>query len=792
MAMPGKVDKPDEESNGSRSVGSRAGRAIARFRWGVIGCWLLLLVASFFLVPRFEDSLTGPPLDVSGSESEEAGTVLGRNFENSVGEQDLVVFQSETLTVEDPAYRRVVDATLEDIRSLSLVTDVIGPFDRLAQDQVSGDGRVAAAVVNLGGSGKERQRFVPELIRTAEAGATGNVEVYVTGKTPLLADLVRQEREDLNRAERLGLPVALVVLIVASGTLVAGSIPLILAMAGVAVTFGVLGAATVFAGFHFNLFVPNIATMLGLGVGIDYALLIVSRYREERERLPDAAAAVAATLATAGKTVLFSGATVVLSLSGLMLVNAPIFHELAIGAMTAVGVMLAGALTLTPAVLAVLDRRVDRLSVLKWRRGARSTKSKHGFWARWAAVVMRRPVLWTIGSAAALIALAVPAADIELGLNTGTNELNHRAAARGREVLEREFNESAMSPIPLLVMSNDGALDDEQLDAVARLTEEIEADPEVANVISVTSLLDEYAGNHRAATLEAAESILSSTEALGNIVNFDQGRNITVLRVIPYSPPDSGDAQKLVRRLRNDIAPAVVAGENLDVLVGGLSAQIVDISDESQEKLPVVAGVVTAMSFLLLTAAFRSIVLPIKAIMMNMLGIVAAYGLLVFVFQREGDGLFHLTTTQTTQVYLPLLTFAILFGLSMDYEVFLLGRMKEEMDRTGDNRTAVSSGLQHTAGVITSAAAIMIVVFAAFTFARLTEVQQLGFSLAVAVFLDATLVRLVLVPAAMQLLGRWNWWLPSWLDRIVPNIDLGEGGDVPGNRAVETQRAPAR
>ncbi len=214
------------------------------------------------------------------------------------------------------------------------------------------------------------------------------------------------------------------------------------------------------------------------------------------------------------------------------------------------------------------------------------------------------------------------------------------------------------------------------------------------------------------------------------------------------------------------------------MLVGGLSAQIADISDESSRKLPIVAGVVMAMAFVLLAAAFRSLILPLKAILMNALAILAAYGLLVAVFQREDEGILHLTTTGTTQVYLPLLTFAILFGLSMDYEVFLLGRMKEEMDRTGVNEVAIASGVQRTAGVITSAAAIMVAVFAAFTFARLTEVQQLGFSLAVAVLLDATLVRLVLVPAAMRLMGHWNWWFPEWLNRLVPRIDLGEGADV--------------
>lgn len=787
MVTSGGLKEPESNPGSADRLGFRAGKALARLRWVVIACWAVLLAASLFLAPRFEENLTGPPLGVSGSESERAADILKREFDTSFGEQDLVVFQSDTLTVEDPAYQRIVERTLAAIEPMPLVTNVIGPFDPLAQEQVSQDGRVAAAVVSLGGSAKDRQRFVPRLIRTAEAAASQDVRIYVTGRTPLLADLVRQEREDLNRAERLGLPVALVILIIASGTLVAAGIPLLLAMVGVAVTFGVLGAASAFAGLYFNLFVPNIATMLGLGVGIDYALLIVARFREERVRQPDAATAVAVTLATAGKTILFSGGTVLLSLSGLLLVEALIFRELAAGAMTAVAVMLAGALTLTPAVLAVLDQRVERLSIIRWRRQPGHASTGSGFWARWASVIMRRPALWTIGSVAALLALATPAMDIRLGLNTSTNELNDRAAARGRQVLESEFNESEMSPIPVFVVSPDGPLNDDQLDAVARLTTQIEADPEVASVLSVTGILDQFVGNHRAATLQAAESRLSSDERLAELVNFDSGDNVAVLRVVPHSPPDSEDAQQLVKRIRDTIAPGAVGAASVEVLTGGLSSQIVDISDESSRKLPIVAGVVMVMSFLLLVAAFRSLVLPLKAILMNMLAIVAAYGLLVTVFQREGDGLLHLTTTPTTQVYLPLLTFAILFGLSMDYEVFLLGRMKEEMDRTGVNKVAIANGLQHTAGVITSAAAIMVAVFAAFTFARLTEVQQLGFSLAVAVLLDATLVRLVLVPAAMQLMGDWNWWFPGWLNRLVPRIDLGEGGDVGSAPAVKPQ-----
>jgi putative drug exporter of the RND superfamily len=311
---------------------------------------------------------------------------------------------------------------------------------------------------------------------------------------------------------------------------------------------------------------------------------------------------------------------------------------------------------------------------------------------------------------------------------------------------------------------------------VARLTSAVAADGAVADVASVTELLDRYAGNHLAATLEAAARLPEAARALGDVVNLGRGGDVTVVTVVPYAPPDADPATRLVRRIRDTIVPGVVGEAGVEVLVGGFGAQVVDLSDESQEKLPLVGGLVVALSFVLLAVVFRSLALPLKALLMNGLSIGAAYGLLVVVFQRDpGEGILHFTPTGFTQVYLPLLTFAVVFGLSMDYEIFLLGRIKEEWGRTGANEIAVARGLQQTARVITSAAAIMVAVFAAFTFTRLPEVQQLGFSLAAAVLVDATLVRVVLVPAAMRLLGGWNWWFPAWLDRVVPRVDLAEG-----------------
>ncbi|MGH2616713.1 MAG: MMPL family transporter [Thermomicrobiales bacterium] len=756
------------------SVFARLGAFMARHQRLVIAAWSVIVIASVLLVPRFEASLTGPPLDVLGSDSYEAQEILADRFAQPYAEQDLIVFESETLLASDPAYQAVIGGALNRVKELPGVVSVISPYDPRAEGLVSEDGFVATAVVGLSGSNAVRQSLLPRLIVAAESAESEEVRVYVTGRTPLIAELVAQEQEDLARAERLGLPLALLILLISSGAVVAAGLPILLAIVGVTVTFGVLGAVSTVT--EFNLFVPNIASMIGLGVGIDYALFIVNRYREELARGARSERAVMIAATTAGRTVFFSGFTVLLSLAGLILVNARIFRELALGAMTAVAVMVLGALTLMPAVLAMLGPRVNALG-LPGRTQQSVSFGGDRFWGRWARMIMRHPGVWAMAAVAVLLALAAPVTRINLALDTGTGELDQQSAGQGREVLEREFNEGRISPLQVVYVSEDGPLDDADLDAIARLSELLVNDWAVVDVTSVTTLLDRFAGNHTAETLALAASFPQVVEASGDLINIGTGGDIAVIRAVPRWSPDSPGPLELVERVRTTMVPAAFAEQRPDaeVVVGGLSAQIVDISDESLQKLPIVIGLVVVLSFVLLALVFRSIVIPIKAILMNVLGIAAAYGLLVVVFQ-EGAGahLFDFRPTGTIQIYLPLLTFAVLFGLSMDYEVFLLGRIKEEWDRTGDNATAVERGLQRTGAVITAAAAIMVVVFFAFTFARLTEVKSLGFSLATAVFLDATLIRIILVPAAMQLLGTWNWWFPAWLDRRLPRIDLAE------------------
>ena len=741
----------------------------------VVAVWVAVVIGSAILVPRFQTSVTGPPLDVRASDSYRAQEILGTRFDQPFAEQDLIVFESESLVATDPAFQAVIDTALDRVEELPGVVSVIAPIDSPAAEVlVAEEGHVATALVGLSGSNADRQALAPRLTQAAASAATDEVRVYVTGRSPLIAELVAQQQEDLSRAERLGLPLALLILLISSGAVVAAGLPLVLAMSGVIVTFGALGAASTFT--EFNLFVPNIATMIGLGVGIDYALFMVNRFREELARGADSRLAVTTTTGTAGRTVFFSGLTVLLSLAGLLLVEARIFRELALGAMTAVAVMALGALTLVPALLAWFGPRVNALR-LPGRNQQSVSFGGDRFWSRWARMIMQQPRLWATVAVVILLVLAAPVTRLNLALDTGTSDIGQQSAGLGREILEREFNEGRISPLQIVYVSHDGALDDADLDAIARLSELLSNDYAVVEVTSVTTLLDRFVGDHSAETLELAVGFPQVVEASGDLINLGSGGDVTVIRAVPRWSPDSPGPLQLVERIRETMVPNVMAEHdpNAEMLVGGLSAQIVDITAESLRKLPVVVGLVVVLSFALLALVFRSIAIPIKAILMNVLGITAAYGLLVVVFQ-EGAGarLFDFHVTGTTQVYLPLLTFAVLFGLSMDYEVFLLGRVREEWEKTGDNRTAVERGLQRTGAVITAAAAIMVSVFAAFTFARLTEVKTLGFSLAAAVLIDATLIRIILVPAAMQLLGRWNWWFPPWLDRRLPRFDLAE------------------
>ena len=756
----------------------RLGHWCARRRLTVLLVWLVVLIGAGVLVPAFFNRLTGSSLTVYGSSSQRADQLIEQQFDQPIAEDVVVVVHVPGRTVDEPAVRSVISDTASALARDPLVVRVTDPLQQGGESQVSADRSTALLIVGLRGDERARQGAIGDLNEVVESAARDDVQLYLTGSSPINAAVIEQEGKDLSRAEAIGLPVALIVLILAFGTLVAAGLPLVLGIAAIVTAFGLLGAASYVTSF--DVFVQAAVTMIGLAIGIDYALFIVNRYREERATRPDAdnPTIVGATMATSGKAVLFSGITVLISVAGLMLVRAPAFIALAAGVMVTIATMLAATLTLLPAVLGVLGARINKLAVPGLRKVVDRPDVEGSLWARWTRLVMRRPVI--IGGLAGIVLaiMAVPVFDLRLGFDVGTTSISDTPAGRGVAIVTDEFGAGGTTPVRIVARSDDGPLDDRDLAALARLSSDLRNRADIAAVVALPDVLQQRMGR---SDTSALRSLTQSQPAdrFGELLNTAQ--DTTVLTVFPKPEPDSFEAMALVRWIRGDAVDTAAAGStDLEIAVGGLTAQAVDIGDEASRATPLVFLAVLGSSFLLLLLAFRSLLMPLKAILMNLLAVGASFGLLTYVFQ-EGAGaeLFGFTSRGFIQVYLPLLTFVVLFGLSMDYEVFLLSRIKEHWDLTGDNQQSVVVGIASTARVITSAAAIMVVVFASFMMTRVVEVKQMGFALAAAVLVDATLIRLVLVPALMRLFGAANWWLPRWLDKLLPAVHFGESSGQP-------------
>ncbi|WP_432973928.1 MMPL family transporter [Dactylosporangium sp. CA-233914] len=745
----------------------RLGLWTALHPWRVSAVWVLLLACAVVSAGYFTAHLTAGDNLVTGSDSQRARDLVAQRFPAATDETDFVVVHSGRRTADDPQFRQVVAQAVGRYGGQPAVRTVTDPYTA-AERWTAPDRHTVLVPVGLAGDRRDRQAAAQPLGDLAAQLSNGDVEVLFTGASPLAAATVTQSSQDLARAESIGLPAAAVVLLVAFGSLVAAALPLGLGVVAVLAAFGLLGAVSLVTSF--DVFVQTAVSMVGIALGIDYSLFIVTRFREElsavaRDDRPGRARAVARTVATAGRAVLFSGVTVLASLAGLWLVRSPKVHAIAVGMAAAVAVMMLIAVTLLPALLGLLGHRINRLALPWARRSLASPDPEHSVWARITGFVMRRPVLVAAVTGALLATAALPVFSLRYGVDLGATAVRDSPAGRGYTAMSEAFPPGALSPVTVVAASGGGPLTDPQLEAIARYTAQVAGRPEAADVVSVTSVLDAQLGGHTAQQLRSALGSGGGT-ALAGLVSGDG--SATVVTVVPSQAPDSIEAGRLVAGLRAD-AERTLAGAGLAAHVGGGPAEIADITAESSRGMPVVVVAVLALSWLLLLLTFRSLLLPFKAVLMNLLTSGAAFGMAVVVFQQgHGAGPLGVERTGFLQVILPLFAFALVFGLSMDYEVFMLSRMREEWDATGDNRRAVRAGITRTARVITAAAAIMVVVFAAFMFTRDLEIKQMGFMLGLAVLIDASLVRLLLVPALMRLMGSWNWWLPGRLSRVLP------------------------
>jgi RND superfamily putative drug exporter len=548
---------------------------------------------------------------------------------------------------------------------------------------------------------------------------------------------------DIARAETISLPVLAVLLVIIFGSFAAAGLPLAVGVVAI------LGSFAALRGFSMvtdvSIFAVNVVTIIGLGLAIDYGLFMVSRFREEIRRQPDTETALARTMATAGRTVAVSGVTVAISLAGLLIFPQVFLRSMGFGGMSAVLMAMLAALTLLPALLAMLGPKVDALSVRPWlrrvfHRRPRVADDGHGAWARIAHSVMRRPVVYTVVVTGVLVTLALPFLRVEFG---GIDERALPAGTESRvvsETIEADFPASERGPIDAIVRLPDAVDSPTGGAALQAYVDDVAAVPGVAGV--------------------------SVTDVEGSTARVD---------VAYAGDPLSTEARDLVGQLR-----AVPAPEGGDVLVGGPTAVLADLLDSLGSLLPWMALFVVATTFVLLFLAFGSIVLPVKAVVMNVLSLGASFGALVWIFQDGNlSGFLDFTPTGFVEATQPILVLAIVFGLSMDYEVFLMSRIREEYDRTGDNTTAVATGLQRTGGIITSAALLLLVVIGAFSLSGITFIKMIGVAMLIAIVVDATVVRILLVPATMRLLGRANWWAPGPLGRLYARYGIREGDGDP-------------
>jgi len=724
----------------------RLAHACGRHRRWVMLAWLAAFVPLSLASFGLRDQLTPGGFEIEGSTSDRARTLLDQRFTRDFPSSMTVALSAAP--GDRAALRQVAEAVAAAISPGRdpLVGRVTPPEDMVVV--ATGDRLLGFLDVGLTRGIDDALRDSDRVIDAARAQATDAVAVEISGGPAIFTDFNRVNEEDLQTSEVIQLPIIIVILVIVLGSLIAAGLPVLSTVVSLLVTLGAL--YFVAQVFDLSIYVQNVVPLVGIGVGVDYTLFIVNRFREELQKGHPPLDAATVTGATAGRAIFFSGLTVAVALAGMLAVGVPIFTGFAVGTMSVVVLAVLVALTLMPAILTALGPRVFRWNLgaplvrrLKLPRARRqgADLDAPGFWERWARAVMRRPWVAIVGASAVMLALAAPALDLDLG-SSGTSALpDDTTSSRGAALVAEARGIGAVAPVEVLVDGRGRSMRNGP--SLTELSGRLAADPEVQSISPA-------------------------------VIYSDDG-TIASIRVFPKHDDDSGEAQDFVARIEDEIVPSLRSLDGKQVLIGGGASQNRDFTGTVSSNLPKVIGLVMLLTFVVLVVLFRSILLPLKAVVMTLLSSLAAYGVLVMVFQYGwGDSLLGFEHLGHVTNWVPPFLFSILFGLSMDYEVFLLSRVREHRERYGDDRAAVAWGLARTGYIITAAALIMIVVFMSFFVNRLIPIKESALGLAVAIFIDATLVRILLVPAFMRVAGRWNWWLPGPLDRILPRFDEGE------------------
>jgi putative drug exporter of the RND superfamily len=704
-------------------------RSLARLCYSrrklVLVTWLLVLVGLWIITGAVKGKYR-TDFKLPGSESQAALDLLqSRGAADRSGISTQIVFKADQ-GVNDPAVKSRMEQFFSDVESSVDNVSISSPYDSANAFQVSADGNIAYAQLNLGD--RPQEQYVNDADDIKELWK----QIDVPGlEVELGGDIFAEFSQP--PSEALGVVAAVIILLIAFGSLLAMGLPIVTALFGVGCGAAIIQMLTgVLAVPEFT---PLIAALIGIGVGIDYSLLIVTRYRQGLHDGLEPGDAVALAIDTSGRAVLFAGMTVVISLLGLFLMNLDFMRSLALGAMSAVLMTMAASLTLLPSFLGFVGHNIDRFG-LPHRASESEADIARSFWFKWSRVIQKHPWPALLLSVALLVSLAVPVFFMRFGFSDAGNRLPSDTTRRAYDLLGEAFGPGFNGPVVLLVDGQAGPSDDATIE---KLTSEVAATAGVAK--------------------------MGPAQKLG-----DTG--LILINAFPTTSPQDKETTELVHRLRDNTIPRVAQETGAKVYVDGLPAAVVDFSDYTSARLPWFVGAVLLLSFMLLLTVFHSVVVPLKAVIMNLLSIGAAFGATIIVFQwGVGESLLGVGKAGPIEAWGPMFIFAIVFGLSMDYEVFLLTRVREEYDRNGgDNGRAVADGLAATGRVISAAALIMVCVFGAFILGDDRSVKMVGFALSFAIFIDATVVRLILVPSAMELLGRANWWAPAWLVRRLPTI----------------------
>ncbi|WP_327348364.1 MMPL family transporter [Streptomyces europaeiscabiei] len=744
----------------------RLGASAARHPWRVIAAWLiaatLAVLAAIAFGGRTADSMTAPGLD-----SQRAAELIGRTGTGQEGMTAQVVvtpLDSGATFFDDGGARTALTRLQTEVMRLPHVLGTSHPAGALHArgdtavrgGLVSADGRIAVVRVQYPDQSRLSAEDLDALVALGDR---------LRAELPLRIEMGGNlfyafSDADGGASELIGLLAAAAILFLAFGSLIAAALPIGMAVFGL--TIGV-ATMTVLAGLtEVPTFAPVLGSMVGLGVGIDYALFVLARHREYLTRGLDPQTAAARAVATAGRPVVFAGGTVVVSILGLAVASVPFMTVGGVAVSIVVLTMVLASVTLLPAFLGAAGPRLarasrigrapqTRLGRLARRRDPAAGDAHAAGWRRWIGHVSQHPVPYAVGAAGLLLTATLPVLGLRVGLPDDGSLPHSRTERRAYDLVAEGFGPGTNGP---LVIAADPTGDPGVLD---RLVGAVAADPGIASVAPT---------------------------------HIDRATGIATLVVFPTTSPQDKATADTIARLRTDVLPTAIGHGPARAHVGGAAASLSDVGQRTSQRLPVFVAAVLAMSFLLLMLVFRSILVPLKAVLLNLLSIGAAYGIMVAVFQWGwGGALIGLEATVPIVSFIPMFLFAILFGLSMDYEVFLLSRVREEYLRTGDNGTAIVEGVSRTARIITSAALIMVAVFLSFAVAEDPSTKMFGLGLATAIFIDATVVRMVLVPATMTLLGRTNWWLPKWLDRMLPRGPVGTDaestGEAPRPRLVD-------